>query len=612
MMQVFRSIAVKIAGVVFIILMLGFLLTMVPWDQVRGGSRSSVGEINGVSVPLRSYQSMVQAEMQSRQSQTGRSLSAEEVEEVRNSVWDQLVQQQSLEREYRQRGINVSPDEIASAIAENPLPELLSQAEFQTDKKFDLAKYQRWLRSPTAAQYIPILESRYADQIRESKLLRVVTGDVFISDPALWEAWKDANEKTTIELAAILPRNAVPDSAVPVTDAEVRAYYDAHTDEFKRPATAYLSYVEVLRTPDASDTAAARQRAVELRKEIQDGAPFDEVAKRESADSGSAKQGGDLGDFGKGAMDPAFERAAFSLPIGTVSEPVLSAFGYHLIKVEKRVANGKVRARHILVPVEIAGEHRDRLDARADSLEVLGAEKLAPSALDTTARVLGLRIGQASPLQKGGRVQVGFQVIPDAGVWAFQAKVGETSRIVEVSYAYFLFRLDSLYPEGVPPFEKIQGAVAMAARNAKKLDAARAIGVDLIKRMNEGSTLTQAATALRLPHQEFPAFPRNKPPLPNARVVGAAFGVEVGKTSGLIETDEGLYILRVVKRDPADSAEFVKQADEFRARQISLARQERVRAYMAALKTTAKVKDRRADFFRTEAQTAEAQAKQRS
>ena len=324
-------------GVVFIILMLGFLLTMVPWDQVRGGSRSSVGEINGVSVPLRSYQSMVQAEMQSRQSQTGRSLSAEEVEEVRNSVWDQLVQQQSLEREYRQRGINVSPDEIASAIAENPLPELLSQAEFQTDNKFDLAKYQRWLRSPTAAQYIPILESRYADQIRESKLLRVVTGDVFISDPALWEAWKDANEKTTIELAAILPRNAVPDSAVPVTDAEVRAYYDAHTDEFKRPATAYLSYVEVLRTPDASDTAAARQRAVELRKEIQDGAPFDEVAKRESADSGSAKQGGDLGDFGKGAMDPAFERAAFSLPIGTVSEPVLSAFGYHLIKVEKRV-----------------------------------------------------------------------------------------------------------------------------------------------------------------------------------------------------------------------------------------------------------------------------------
>lgn len=612
MMQIFRSIALKVAGVVFIVLMLGFLLTMVPWDQVRGGSRTTVGEINGVRVPLSSYQSMVQAAIQSRQSQSGHSLSAEEIEEVRNSVWDQLVQQQSLEQEYRERGISVTPDEIANAITENPLPELLSQPEFQTDNRFDLAKYQRWLRSPTAAQYIPILESRYADQVRESKLLRVVTADVFISEPALWEAWRDAHELVTIELTAIIPRNAVPDSAVPITDAEARAYYAAHPHDFERPATAYLSYVEILRTPDASDTAAARQRALDLRKEIQDGAPFAEVAKRESADSVSGKQGGDLGDFGKGAMDPAFERAAFSLPIGTVSEPVLSGFGYHLIKVEKR-ANGKVHARHILVPVEIVGQHRDRLDARADSLEALGAERLLPTALDTAASALGLRIGQANPLQKGGRVQVGLQVIPDAGIWAFQARVGETSRIIEVSYAYFLFRLDSLQPAGVPPYEKIQGAVAMDARNAKKVDAARAIGSDLLKRISEGSTLTQAAAALRLPHQEFPPFPRTKPPLPNPRVVGAAFGVDVGKTSGLIETDEGLFVLRVLKREPADSAEFVKQADEFRSRQIGLARQERVRSYMAALKTSAKVEDHRATIFRTtEAQAAEAQAKQRS
>jgi peptidyl-prolyl cis-trans isomerase D len=611
MMQVFRSLALKVAGAVFIVLMLGFLLTMVPWDQIRGGSRSTVGEINGISIPLRNYQGLVQAEIQNRQSQSGHSLSAEEVEEVRNSVWDELVQQQSLEREYRARGIEVTPDEIATAISESPLPELASRPEFQTDNKFDIAKYQRWLRSPGAAQYIPILESRYVDQIREAKLLRVVTGDVYVSDAALWQAWKDANEKATIELTAILPRNAVPDSAVSVTDANVRTYYDQHQSEFKRPATAYLSYVDILRTPDASDSAAARQRALDLRKEIQQGAPFDEVAKRESADSASATKGGELGDFGKGVMDPVFERAAFSLPIGTVSEPVLSAFGYHLIKVEKR-AGAKVRARHILIPVEITGQHRDYLDARADSLESLGAEHLDPAALDTAARVLGLRIGQANPLQKGSRVQVGLQVIPDAGVWAFQAKVGETSRIVEVSYAYFLFRLDSLQPEGVPPFERIKDAVAIAARTAKKADAARAIGMDLIKRINEGSTLAQAAAALRLPHQEFPAFPRNKPPIPNARVVGAAFGVGVGKTSGLIETDEGSYVIHVLKREPADSAEFVKQIDEFRARQINLARQDRVRSYMIALRNSAKVKDRRGEIFRTEAQNVEEQAKKRS
>ncbi|HXW96065.1 MAG TPA: peptidyl-prolyl cis-trans isomerase [Gemmatimonadales bacterium] len=611
MMQVFRSFFLKIAAAVFIVLMLGFLFTMVPWDQVRGGSHSNVGEINGVSVPLRSYDQMVRNEVEERQRQGGHTLSAEEIQEVRNEVWDNLIQQQSLEREYRSRDIEVTPDEIATAIAENPLPELVKRPEFQTDGKFDLGKYQRWIRSSGAAQYVPLLEAQYGEQLRQSKLLRVVTGDIFISDAALWQAWKDANEKTTIELAAIVPRNVVPDSAVRMSDDELRQYYEGHNDDFKRPATAYLSYVDILRITDASDSAAALQRALDLRKEILAGSPFEEVAKRESADSVSAKTGGHLGEFAKGAMDPAFERAAFSLPIGTLSEPVLSAFGYHLIKVSKR-AGGKVTASHILIPVEITGKHRDQLDARADSLETLAASKLDPAALDTAAKDLGLRLGKANPVQKGSRVQVGVQVIPDAGVWAFQAKVGETSRIIEVSYAYFLFRLDSLQAEGVPPFERVKDAVALAVQNQKKFEVARKIGADLLKRIAEGSTLDQAATALHLPHQQFPAFPRNSPPLPNAKLAGAAFAVPIGKTSGLIDTDEGLYVFRVVKREGADSAEFLKKLDEFRAKQIQLARQDRIRNYLAALKSSAKVTDRREAIYRTDAQAEAEQTRQRS
>jgi peptidyl-prolyl cis-trans isomerase D len=611
MMQVFRSIAGKVAAAVFAVLMLIFLWTSVDWSQIRGGSRTNIGEINGVGIPLRSYQQIVQNQLEARQRQTGRSLSSEEVEEIRSSVWDDLIQQQTLEREYRARGIEVTPDEIATAIAENPLPDFLQRPEFQTDGKFDLSKYQRWLRSSAAIQYVPLLEAQYADQIRQAKLLRVVTGDVYLSDAALWESWRDANEVVTVELAAIVPRNAVPDSAVSVTDAELKQYYDTHRDDFKRPATAYLSYVQLLRLADASDSAAARQRALDLRKEILGGAPFDEVAKRESSDSASAQSGGSLDAFGKGTMDPAFERAAFGLPIGMVSEPVLSAFGYHLIKVEKRTG-GKVTARHILIPIEITGQHRDQLDARADSLESLGAEKIDPAALDTAARALGLRVGRADPLQKGSRVQVGLQVIPDAGIWAFQAKPGETGRIVEVSYAYFLFRLDSLQAEGVPPFEIVKDAVTYAVRNAKKFDAARAIGADLLKRIGEGSSLAQAATALHLPHQQFPPFPRTNPPLQNAKLTGTAFGLEVGKTSGVIDTDEGLYVIRVIKRVPADSAEFLKKMDELRPRQINLARQDRVRNYLAALKSSAKVVDRRAQIFRTDAQSQQEQARRRS
>ena len=155
MMQVFRSIAGKVAAAVFAVLMLLFLWTSVDWSQVRGGSRTNIGEINGVGIPLRSYQQIVQNQLEVRQRQTGRSLSSEEVEEIRTSVWDDLIQQQTLEREYRARGIEVTPDEIATAIAENPLPDFLQRPEFQTDGKFDLSKYQRWLRSSAAIQIRP-------------------------------------------------------------------------------------------------------------------------------------------------------------------------------------------------------------------------------------------------------------------------------------------------------------------------------------------------------------------------------------------------------------------------------------------------------------------------
>lgn len=611
MMQVFRSIAGKVAAGVFAVLMLVFVLTSVDWSQVTGGSRTTVGEINGVRIPLQYFQQAMQNESQARQERQGRSLTDEEIEETREAVWQQLIQERSLDAEFKRRGITVSAEEIALAIQENPPTELLTQPDFQTDGKFDIGKYQRWLRSAAAAQVIPLMETQYAGQIRQSKLLRVVTGDVYVSDAELWQIWRDMNEKVTMEYAKVIPAVAVPDSAVTLTEAELREYYEKHPDRFTRPATAYLSYVQLVRVPDASDSTAARERTLTLRKEILDGAPFEEVASRESADSLSRVKGGDLGEFGKGQMDPAFERAAFSLPVGKVSDPVLSAFGYHLIKVESRTGT-KVRARHILVHVEITGAHRDLLDARADSLESLGADQLDPAALDSAARALGLTVGQANPLQKGGRAQVGFQVVPDAGVWAFQAKPGETGRLIEVPYSYFLFRLDSLQAEGVPAFESIRGAVEQVAREERKLAAARSVADDLAKRVGEGSTLAQAAQALRLQHEQVGPFTRINPPFADAKVIGAAFGLKPGTPSPVITSSDSYYMLKLVKRDAADSADFLKNYDQFRATQVRLARQDRVRSYLDALQQSAKIQDFRSQIFRTAAQAEASQPQPRS
>jgi peptidyl-prolyl cis-trans isomerase D len=568
---------------------------------------TSVGKVNGQGIDARTFQSVVQQSIDNQQQQTPGALGLEERNQIQDQVWEQFVQNTVLDAEYRRRGIEVSSDEIVQAMRTSPPADFQKIPEFQTDSQFDLGKYQRWLTSSVAAQYLPALEAQYRDQLRRSKLLRVVTADVYLSDPALWEQYRDEHETVKIGLAAIIPSNVVPDSTVKLTDAEVTNYYKTHQDDFKRPATAFLSFIALPRLTTAADTAAARARADSARAEIAGGAPFADVARRESADSTTAVNGGSLGEWTRGSMDPAFDSAAFALPLNTLSQPVRSQFGFHLIEVTSRKGD-KAKGRHILFPIEVAGAHRDLLDAQADSLERLAAERTDPAALDTAARALKLPVGKAGPVQKGTKVEVGRLAVPDAGVWAFQNKPGTTSPVIETSIAYYVFRLDSLRAEGVPPLAEIRRGVEFSVRNEKKRAQGKRLAEEYRKRVESGSTMAQAAEAMKLPYKEFGPFSRVNPPLNDPVVVGTAFGFEVGKRSGLINSKDGIYMLQVLEHTKADSAAFVKGLDQYRPQMLNLARQDRVRSYMTALREAAKVVDNREKVLRQQPAVPPAQA----
>jgi peptidyl-prolyl cis-trans isomerase C len=128
----------------------------------------------------------------------------------------------------------------------------------------------------------------------------------------------------------------------PADDAALHAYYDAHKQDWEEvKARHILIRVQGSRAPirpgqkDLTDEEALA-KAKEVRAKIVAGGNFAELAKAESDDTGSGEQGGDLGSFGHGAMVAEFEKAAFSQPVGEVSEPVKTAFGYHLILVDAR------------------------------------------------------------------------------------------------------------------------------------------------------------------------------------------------------------------------------------------------------------------------------------
>jgi len=127
-------------------------------------------------------------------------------------------------------------------------------------------------------------------------------------------------------------------------EATLRKYYDEHPQEFEQAKARHILVrfqgSRVPLKPDQKDLteAEALAKTQELRKRITAGEDFAAVAKAESDDVGSGAQGGDLGSFGRGRMVPVFDQAVFTQPIGEISEPVKSQFGYHLIQVQERTA----------------------------------------------------------------------------------------------------------------------------------------------------------------------------------------------------------------------------------------------------------------------------------
>jgi len=602
-MNFFRRTAAPFMGVVIITFLAWMVLELSGITGSAGFARpQSVGKVDGQSLDSRDYELMVQRETQEQQQRTQATLGNDDYARIRDQVWNEWVDQAVLEAEFERRGIGVTDQEIARAIQTTPLPELMRSEIFQTDGRFDMGKYQRWLSSPSAAQVLPALEQRYRSELKRSKLLRVVTADVFVSDADLWQRYRDVNEMVKVDLAAIIPRNAVPDSMVSVTDAEVEQYYREHKDDFQRPETAYLSYVTTSRETNAADTAAARARITQIRAEIADGARFEDLARRESQDAVSAAQGGSLGTWKKGQMVSEFEAQAAKLPLNRVSEPFLTEFGFHILEVTKRTADS-VSGRHILIPVELAGAHRDSIDAIADALDRLAADRVDPAALDTAARVLGLRVARATPAQRGTQVLAGVKVVPNVGTWAFQrATAGAIGQIEQTGDALYLFRIDSVIPAGVPPLDGIRDIVTREARDAKKWEAAKAVGAALQKRLDEGATLDMAARALGLPHQVVGPFSRVNPPFPNPTLAGTAFSLLPKQRSGIIDTPDGYYLLESIERTTADSAAFVRELDRLRDGAIRLARQERARLYLTALRENAKITDRREEIQRANEQ----------
>lgn len=153
-----------------------------------------------------------------------------------------------------------------------------------------------------------------------------------------------------------------------VTDAEVEDAYERNKASLpKREASVAWRQIIIAPKPTEKAKAVARARADSILAELKAGGDFELIARRESDDPGSKANGGDLGWNRRGRMVPEFDRWMFALPPGQLSPVIETAFGYHIIRVD-RIQPGEVKARHILIAPKVDSADVTRAHLEADSV----------------------------------------------------------------------------------------------------------------------------------------------------------------------------------------------------------------------------------------------------
>lgn len=215
-----------------------------------------------------------------------------------------------------------APAEQQAALDKQALEQLISaELLYQAAGKLEIKDLDKQIDAKIAQGKV-----RFKDELEFKKAIKDLEMDE-----------KDLREYTRRDLLISRFVDTTFVSKTVVSEAEIRGFYDKNQEKFKQDETVKASHIliGVDSKASADDKKKAREKAEKLRKELVAGADFAVLAKGNST-CPSSQQGGDLGFFGKGQMVPPFEKAAFALKPGEISDVVETQFGYHIIKLTER------------------------------------------------------------------------------------------------------------------------------------------------------------------------------------------------------------------------------------------------------------------------------------
>ena len=577
-------------GVIIVFLAASMLLYLVPQGTPTGeASTDTVAKIGDQSVTLGDINQQLNEIRQRNQiPQALEGLYA-------NQILKQLVFAKEVELEAKRLGITVSDKERADRIRQY-LP-----TAFNGDSFVGMDAYTREVRQ-RFQMTVPAFEEIVRSGLVEEKFRKLLTDGISVTPAEIQDEFRLQNEKVKLDYVLIKPE----DLAAKITpdENEIKTYFEANESKFQIPEKRSVRYALVdlnkLRQSTQvtdDDLKAIYQKNIqdyqvanrvhpehillmtvgktdaevaEIKKKAEDilaqtkkkGANFEDLAKKYSEDPGSKAKGGDLGWIVQGQTVPEFEKAAFSLPKGDISDLIRTQYGFHIIKVlDKETAHTKPFDEvkdSIRSPLLLQKADQEAADT-ADKLssDIRQSNKIT---LDELAQKYHLSTGETRPaaateplLELGNSQQAKDEIS--------HLRQGELSLPIHTDRGYVVLALKDTVPAHQAAVQEVRDRVIDALKQQKSTQLAQTKAEELEKRVKAGEKFNAAAKALGLDPKTSDAFARSGTAagLGSGKQLSAAFGLKVGDVGAPVAIGQNWTVYQVAEKTEPNPDDFQKQ-----------------------------------------------------
>jgi hypothetical protein len=576
-------------------------------DQLFGrvDPATAIGVVNGQKIPPDEFSRAVSARLEQIRD-SGRDLTDRDFEQSRNQVWDDYIRDILIYQSIDELDITVSDVEVLYHLQNIPPPFLVSDPTFQTDGQFDQEKYDQAINNPVGNEWGQIEQFMKSTYLPNIKLQEMISADVMITEADLWSSYIKQYVNYTID-GIHVTTNSVQDDVSDPTEDELFEEYTRRIDDFKREETRTLEVAAWEKKPSVEDTNRVLSNCSAIMDQLNTGSDFGELANVHTEDPGNqvspdSGRGGNLGWFSRGQMVKPFEDAAFVASAGDIVGPVLSRFGYHIIKVnDQRTTDDKeeLNASHILLKINMGPNTRDALKRKSTLFSYDASDPTIGFVAAVDSHQVETKT--ASNLTVGSSALRIFGPFRNAVRFAYENQLDDVSDPLENDRYFIVARLDSILPEGTHSFEEVEGQIKNSMNQDRRLEATKVLAEQLLDQFDQGATFQEIndnndnvdliSGETKLLTRSFNSFGRSN------FLIGALLKARAGDIIGPISTTRGHGIVKVVDISGIDSSDFEIKRDVIYKNIYSQRQSENFQSWYQDLLDQAEIVDNRKFYF---------------